>query len=146
MLWMDSMNNLLLIVWSDKLELGIPIVDEQHRTIVSTMNSLYFLLSKNLFNESILHISRIVINHIKLHNFTEEYILEQAHYPDLDGHRKQHRESELDLMEAVRKTTQAYEQNALRSDELMAFMKSYWLNHICKEDRKYADWMRRQGV
>ena len=140
------MNTILLIVWSEKLEMGIPIIDEQHRTLVSTMNSLYYLLSKNLFNESILHLSRIVVNHMQLHHLTEEYILKQAKYPDIEGHRVQHRQSEYDMMEAVRKTTQAYEKNTARSDELMAFMKSYWLNHICKEDRKYADWIRRQGV
>lgn len=136
------MKNILLIVWSEKLELGIPIIDEQHRTIVSTMNSLYFMLSKNIFNDSILNISRIVIHHIKLHSFTEEYILEQANYPDLDSHRLLHSEVERNLMVAIRKTTQAYEQSAVRSDDLMVFLKDYWLNHICKEDRKYADWLR----
>lgn len=136
------MKHLLLIVWSEKLEMGIPIIDEQHRTIVSTMNSLYFMLSQNLFNESILNISRIVIHHTKLHNTTEEYLLEQAGYAHLEEHRALHRESEMEMTAAIRKTTQAYEQGAPRSDELMTFLKSYWLNHIGKEDRKYADWLR----
>lgn len=136
------MKNVLLLVWSEKLEVGIPIIDEQHRTIVSTMNSLYFMLSKNLFNESIMHISQIVAHHIQLHHFTEEYVLKQANYSGLDAYRILHRECELDLTAAIRKTSQAYAQNAARSDELMVFMKNYWLNHICKEDRKYADWLR----
>lgn len=140
------MKNVLLIVWSEKLELGIPIIDEQHRTVVSTMNTLYFMLSKNLFNDSITHISHIVAHHVRLHNFTEEYLLEQAEYPDLDAHRLLHRESELQLTAAVRKTSQAFDQRALRSDDLMVFMKNYWLHHICKEDRKYAEWLRSRMV
>ena len=140
------MKDILLIIWSEKLELGIPIIDEQHRTIVSTMNTLYFMLSRNLFNTSINNIAHIISHHIRLHNFTEEYLLQQAQYPDLDAHRQLHRESERELTAALRKTTQAYEQNAVRSDDLMTFMKNYWLNHVCKEDRKYADWLRSRSV
>lgn len=36
------MKGALCIVWSDTNNLGIPIIDEQHRGIISASNSLYF--------------------------------------------------------------------------------------------------------
>lgn len=35
----------LFIVWSDMNETGIKIIDDQHRGIVSVINSLYFYMS-----------------------------------------------------------------------------------------------------
>jgi len=38
------MKNILYIVWSDNNSVGIPIIDEQHRGIISTINSLHFFI------------------------------------------------------------------------------------------------------
>jgi len=40
----QNMKNILYIVWSDNNELGIPIIDEQHRAIISTINSLHYFM------------------------------------------------------------------------------------------------------
>lgn len=131
------MKDILLIIWSDKQACGIPIIDEQHRIIAGLMNSLFFLLSRNLFRDSIVNMAKVILHHIRLHDFTEEYLLREAGYPDLEAHCALHKEQEQALIFAIKKTLEAHENNAVRSDELMTFMKSYWLNHTCKEDRKY---------
>lgn len=131
------MKDILLIIWSEKQACGIPIIDEQHRIIAGLMNSLFFLLSRNLFKDSIINLAKVVLHHVRLHNFTEEYLLREMGYPDLEEHRTLHKEQEQALIQAIKKTLEAHENNAPRSDELMAYLKSYWVNHICKDDRKY---------
>ncbi len=131
------MKDVLMVVWSDKQATGIPIIDEQHRIIAGLINLLFFLLSRNLFKDSIVNIAKVILHYIRLHNFTEEYILREAGYPELEEHRLLHKDAELELTLAIKKTLEAYENNARRSEELMAYMKNYWLVHTCKEDRKY---------
>lgn len=131
------MKDILFIIWTERQACGIPIIDEQHRMIAGLINSLYFLFSRNLFREAIMPLAKAVVYHIQVHNFTEEYLLTKADYPDLEQHRLLHRKNEQTLATAIRKTLEAYHSNVTRSDELMVFMKSYWLNHICEEDRKY---------
>jgi len=46
--WTSMMNHNILIVWDSSFNLGIPIVDEQHRGIVSTINSLCFAIQNNM--------------------------------------------------------------------------------------------------
>lgn len=130
-------HDMLFIRWTEAQALGIPIIDEQHRITAALINTLYFMLSNNLFKDSIVDILRIVVHHMRLHNFTEEYLLEKMGYDAIESHKQSHKEYETLLADAIRRTKQAYEQNATKSSELLLFLKSYWMDHICKEDHQY---------
>ena len=46
------MGNLLYIVWNEKNNIGVPIIDEQHRGIVIAINSLYYFINERRANEA----------------------------------------------------------------------------------------------
>ncbi|BDD86996.1 bacteriohemerythrin [Desulfofustis limnaeus] len=127
----------LYIVWSDNNKLDIPIIDEQHRAIISTINTLHYFITKKK-EEKVLDSVLIILNeYTKFHFLTEEEIMRQMDYPDLHDHISLHRQLVGETQRIVEET-----KNFKDSHELLNFLRSWWMNHICIEDRKYSDHLK----
>lgn len=128
------MRNQLYIIWDNKYELGIPIIDEQHRAIISTINTLHhFIMNKK--ERDVLDSTLIILGeYTKFHFLTEEYIMQEEGYPELGEHKKLHAQLAMETNRVSSKIK--FKQDP---SELLKFLKGWWLNHICIEDRKYAD-------
>lgn len=126
------MTNALYIVWSDTNNLGIPIIDEQHRGIISAINSLYFSM-RNGDDPQIVASTLIMLEqYTTIHFKTEQSLMEQAGYPSF----KEHSEYHAKLAEKTKKLS--FEaKRAVDSNSVLRFLKDWWLIHINKEDRKY---------
>jgi len=126
----------LLIVWKPEYELGIPIVDEQHRGIVSTINSLFFGM-QNKQGEGLLRpIIGMVKEYTIIHFNTEENFLRQCNFPELKHHQALH--SELtQMLEKIGKES-LWEGDPYK---FLEFLKEWWIDHICKRDREFRDYL-----
>ena len=132
------MKNTLYIVWKDNNNLGIPIIDEQHRGIISTINSLHYFMQTGHGHEIIKPTMIMLEQYINIHFKTEEALMARANYPALKEHIVLHKE----LAEKTKKLSI----NAIRdkdSDMVLRFLKEWWLDHINKEDRKYTPFLRK---
>ena len=84
-----------IIKWSPGLEIGIELIDDQHRGLVELVNMLHETVhssdmspdEKHLVLEEILS---DLISYTKMHFRSEEEYMEEINYPDLDSHRKEH--------------------------------------------------------
>ncbi|MDR2881661.1 MAG: bacteriohemerythrin [Azoarcus sp.] len=127
------MKNALFIKWQECNETGIPIIDEQHRCIVSIINSFHYLAERGAGDSSLyLLIGDALKTYIRIHFITEERILEAAKYPDLEKHRELHKKLTQDT---GRIEYSAVQENDSR--ELFSFLKKWWLGHINQEDMQY---------
>ncbi len=132
------MLNFLYIVWSDNNKIGIPIIDEQHRGIISTINSLhYFILTRH--GDEIIKPTLITLEqYVDIHFKTEEALMAEASYPALEEHIVLHKE--------LAEKTKNLSINANRnkdSDMVLKFLKEWWLDHINGEDMKYVPFLRK---
>lgn len=130
------MRSHLYIVWNDTHHLGIPIIDEQHRAIISTINTLHYFKINNKEKE-VMDSTLIILNeYTKYHFLTEEDIICVEEYVEIDEHKKLHKQLAIE-------TKRISSDIKFESDpsELLKFLKSWWLNHICVEDKKYADFI-----
>ncbi|MDR0354219.1 MAG: bacteriohemerythrin [Deltaproteobacteria bacterium] len=133
------MNN-LLIVWNDVNTVGIPIIDEQHRGIVTVINSLYYALNGPRSEDFLEPVTNMLMAYTKVHFSAEIDILEAAGYPDVDNHRRQHDELIAD--------TRRYAISSLKHDDariMIDFLKNWWINHINREDMLYKDFLIKQA-
>jgi hemerythrin len=134
--WQSVLNHNILIVWKPDYNLGIPIVDEQHRGIVSTINSLCFAIQNRHGNEMLKPIIGMVNEYTRFHFEIEEDFLEKCGYPDLEKHRILHKE----LIQAL---SQKSKDSIWHKDplEFLSFLKDWWINHICKEDQVFNKYL-----
>jgi len=127
----------LLIEWNDVNSLGIPIIDDQHRGIVSVINSLSFFVCQNKGEYFLNTAFTMMDSYTKLHFSTEEELLKAAGYSGLEDHQRLHasliRESFFKANESIR----LYD-----SSIYLGFLKNWWVSHINKQDRMYIETMR----
>jgi len=130
------MINTLYIQWTPSSDLGIPIIDEQHRGIVSTINTLHYFSSQGKGFEALLPTFKIMEQYSILHFDLEETLMRKADFPNYEKHRLAHRE-------LIEKTIAVRNQSTLYKDPgvALSFLKEWWINHIRGEDREYINWI-----
>lgn len=121
----------LFIVWNDVHKTGIKIIDEQHRGVVTAINSLYYFMQHNRGSIVVVPIFDIIEKYTQIHFLTEEAMLEQADYPAFSEHKKYH----VSFVTSMRKNVAAANYDP---QELLVFLKSWWLDHINKKDKDYV--------
>ncbi len=132
------MKNILYIVWNERNELGIPIIDEQHRGIVSTINSFHYFIQEKQGIDALKPTMNILEQYTRIHFKTEEAFLKEAGYTGIEVH--------ISLHEGLMKRTReiAREATLYREPEIaLKFLKEWWLGHINKEDKQYAPHVKR---
>ena len=129
-------NNLPLIVWKPEYDLGIHIIDEQHRGIVTVINCLYYEMQKKKGGSVLTPIFKIIYEYSHIHFTIEEEFLEKSDFPNAITHRALH--SEL-----IDTTSKVGKKSILNRDpyQFMDFLKKWWIDHICGEDRVFRDYL-----
>lgn len=124
--------------WNSRFEMGIPILDEQHKTLFGIyleLDSLQHLDSINVnekIQDVIKHLQDYTINHFN----TEENLLREASYEDLE---KQVESHALFIRLSNQFTIELSYLNPLILENMVIFIKKWLFSHILKEDRKYMD-------
>jgi len=113
------------IIWQDSFDQDDSILDEQHRAILATVNSLYYFLQQGQGLDVLMPTVKILIDYLVFHSKTEEGILRAAEYPELDsyieGHNKMIKDFKKECREAlVHKDPQL----------VLAFLKQWWQSHL----------------
>ena len=126
----------LYIIWNDKYNVGVSIIDEQHRGIVTAINTLFEFVRQGHGQEALKPTFLVLKQYTQLHFKTEERILREVQYPDLEAHLGLHKKL-IDDTERIKSTSLATND----ADMVVGFLKEWWLGHINKEDRKYAPYV-----
>ncbi len=80
----------LYIIWEEGYNLGIPIIDEQHRAIVTTINTYHYFIANGKAEASLKPTFITLEQYTKTHFMTEENVFEQTEYPEAMSHKKLH--------------------------------------------------------
>jgi hemerythrin len=135
----QPVKNALYIVWQPSNETGVPIIDEQHRGIVSTINSLHYFIQHG-DSAVVFEPTMDVLNHYtSLHFLAEEALMLAAGYPDIDEHVDLHNK----FMNQVRSMAK-YRADHDQEDALLKLLKTWWLHHINQEDKKFVAIVKKQ--
>lgn len=129
------MNN-LYIFWSDIHATNIPVIDEQHRSLVGIINTLYFFMREQMAPEITMPVVFMLDKYAQIHFQTEEYILELTEYPNIKEHKKLHEDYSARI-----RTLSSKSKQTLEPDELLAFLKDWWIRHINRDDRGYSSYV-----
>jgi len=130
------MNNNIYIVWKEEYNTGINIIDEQHRGIISAINTLHHFIQDGR-GEDILKSTMIILEqYIDIHFKTEEALMEKSEYSEFKEHLELHKKWDENTKKLVmNKDTD--------SSEVLKFLRTWWIEHINKEDRKYIPSMKK---
>jgi len=132
-----------LITWGPKLEVGIGIIDSQHKRLVDLINKLDEATKEGRAVETVGETLTGLIDYTHTHFTTEQELLKEHDYEDYTLHCREHRIF-TDQIEIYRDRLDA---GSLKiSSDVMGYMRGWLLTHIGSSDRAYIKTLKDAGV
>lgn len=127
--------------WKKEYAVGIQEVDEQHKTLVKLVNSLYDAIINNHEATVLRNILDRLVEYTGVHFLIEESVMRIVDYPGFSIHKKQHEYLLNKVRELQRKLDQ---ENVKITFNLLRFLKSWLTYHIIESDSRYAIYIKQQ--
>lgn len=132
-----------LISWDTSYSVNIKEIDSQHKKLVAMINTLYDKINEGHKKEAVESVIDELVKYTFYHFSFEESLLAKHSYAELSKHSKFHNEM-IEKIKFFMLQLQRGDQDL--SDEMLSYLKSWLINHICTEDKKYADYLNAKGV
>ena len=129
--------------WSEELELGVKIFDDQHKELVKLINKLYDAMKDDRGEEVLLGILNSLIEYTVYHFDNEEELFAKYGYANEAEHVKIHtnlKQTAVGLKEKI------LAGEAVIGFNVISFLEAWVKNHILIEDKKYVEFFKEKGL
>jgi hemerythrin len=133
-----------LMTWTEKLSVGVAVLDEDHKKLVGMVNELYDAMQAGHGKEKLGAILSGLVQYTRMHFAREEKLFTQTGYADAVAHKQQHEA----LTKQVLDVQQKYAAGAVGtlSVDVMHFLRDWLVKHIQGSDQKYRPHLNAKGV
>lgn len=124
-----------LIPWRDEFNVGIVMVDQQHRQLVAILNHLHEVMKNGSLALDVRMVLSELTSYTRFHFAAEEKLMAECDDPQRDGHIRKHRAMVArvgDFVEEMRFNS------ATTPPKLLYFLKEWLTRHILETDREMA--------
>ena len=133
------------MLWKDKYNIGVDLIDRQHRELFERVNRFLTVLRSPVpweekvheVNETLAFMQEYVVVHFR----DEEQYQEELGYPGLEEHRKVH----VQLIHDVTEFAKQYEKEGYREELVQQFggrLLAWLINHVAATDQKIGEYAR----
>jgi hemerythrin len=135
-----------LLIWNDKLALGIPAMDEQHQQWITLMNALHDAIQKGREADLVDQTIMGMLDYARSHFVDEEQLLFEHGYPDLAHHKMLHDDFVRQLENLQQSKAQAGQSDWLLIMDIIKMASDWLTHHIQRVDQQYASFLKEKGV
>ena len=137
------------MLWKDTYELGVPLIDAQHKELFKRVEAfLQVLRSKDNWegkvpklNETLEFMKGYVVEHFE----AEEEYQKSINYPGYEAHKNIHNGMVDYVLDISRKFEESnYDQNLMQ--EFGGKLLAWLINHVAAEDQRIANYAVKEGV
>ena len=137
------------MLWKDKYELGVVMIDEQHKELFQRVEAFMTTLRASCpwadkvarVNETLEFMKGYVVEHFR----DEEAYQKKIGYPGYEAHRQKH----ADMIAYVLEVANEYERNGCSEQLIQQFagkLLAWLINHVAAEDQRIAAYAIEKGV
>lgn len=126
------------VSWSEELSVGVEVLDNQHKKLVAMLNDLEAAIEHGQGREACDDIVTRMSDYAQEHFKTEEALMREHAFPDLEAHVLEHEDFVVKVMDIY--FDPGSEQSS--PEGVLAFLRDWLMNHISKSDKAYAPCMR----
>ncbi|MDR3590203.1 MAG: bacteriohemerythrin [Negativicutes bacterium] len=123
-----------LIKWTERLSVGVPKIDEEHKKLVEMINSLHEAMRLGNGKEVLAKILDECTAYVLTHFANEEKLMVQYKYPEYKDHKAVHDE----FVKKVVELRKQHDQQLLQSNQLLKVLQDWLVNHITSIDKRYG--------
>lgn len=129
------------IKWDDSYNVGVKVIDKQHKHFVGMLNTLYESLeSEN--TKKIPDIIKDLTSYAEHHFETEEEYFDKFHYEDAEIHKAAHIELKAKALSFVDR----HDNSKALGFDLLYFLERWLLVHFKGADKKFAEFLKQNGL
>jgi len=129
------------IAWTDVLDIGLPVVNEQHKELISLSNSLIQAMINGKGADTLQYLFDELKNYTVYHFSDEERYMEQIGYPHLEEHKVIHK----GLIRQVDEFRERLLGSGVSPNEALDFINEWIIAHIVKTDVKIGLFAKSNG-
>jgi len=133
-----------LMIWTDKMSVGVAKIDEEHKTLIRMLNELYDGVHSGHGKEALGRTLDGLIAYTDRHFKYEEKLFAETGYPGAAAHKKEHDNLTKQVLD-VQAKYQAGATGTL-SLEVLTFLKTWLVTHIQGSDKKYGPHLHSKGI
>ncbi|MEA4920476.1 MAG: hemerythrin family protein [Clostridiaceae bacterium] len=137
------------MLWKDKYELGVTLIDTQHKELFQRIETFLYTLRSSAsweekvhrVNETLEFMNGYVLEHFK----DEEAYQKKIGYPNYEMHRQLHAE----MVSYVQQVSSEYEREGCNEKLMQQFagkLLAWLINHVEAEDQRIANYAIEKGV
>lgn len=137
------------MLWKDKYELHVTLIDAQHRELFQRVEAfLQTLRSPSSWEEKVQRVNEtleFMNGYVVEHFRDEEAYQREIGYPGYEAHRKIH----ADMVRYVLQVTAQYEREGCNEQLMQQFagkLLAWLINHVAAEDQRIASYAIEKGV
>lgn len=130
--------------WLDQYEMGIEVIDYQHKRLVQLINDLHETNQDKTFKEGLLEvILDELVKYTEYHFSKEEQLMEKVSYVNMKEHKVQHG----NFVKKIQELRSNHSHKTDITDDLFKFLKTWLQHHILEEDQGIANYITsREGL
>ena len=127
------------VVWEDRFSVDIPIIDNQHKRLITMTNDLHkaCLLSDSV-EEQFRKTVRDAVYYVKYHFTTEEEIMVKTAYPGYLDHKRIHTEF---AQEVLKNALYFDERKKYAPHQFVRFLRNWVLSHVALVDSCMGEYL-----
>jgi hemerythrin-like metal-binding protein len=128
-----------LVAWSDKLSVGVELIDSEHKRLVNLLNELNRAVEEGAGQGALGGVLSGLVNYTHYHFSHEEELARRSRFPGYERHRRQHEGFTAKVLE-VYANFQSGEAAGLPG-EVLEFLKVWLSQHILGSDRELGAYL-----
>ena len=132
-----------LIDWSDKYNLNIKEIDDQHKRLTKIVNKFYESVQTNKSDKFLNKILDDILAESVLHFTREETIMILYKYPGYCADKREHDTLSNELTDVFSRKNENKED---KFTKIAFFLKDWLIDHILKDDLKLGKYLKEKGV
>ncbi|MDP2848764.1 MAG: bacteriohemerythrin [Humidesulfovibrio sp.] len=126
------------LMWSSKLETGVPEIDDQHKKLIEIANNVIAAVREKLGTLGVDEFVQELREYTIVHFREEEERMEKLRYPEHGAHHTEHERLKHQVKLWQR---ELYHQERVTVDEVREFLRGWLIDHILQSDMAFKDWL-----
>ncbi len=131
------------LVWKDEYNVGVNIIDDQHKKLLDIINELKIINNNNSCKEHVSNIFFQIAYLIDHYFIKEEIYFKDCKYPNLDQHKTSHNLF-IDRIIQFQKDVEAKKPDLCV--EIYYFLEDWFNEHILKYDKEAVEYLKKGGA
>ena len=127
-----------VIKWRDSYNTGVGIMDKEHKQLVDLIETMHEAIRDGATIETVGKVLTEMAEYTDVHFRTEEKLMEEYNYPDIDSHKKEHKKLIKEAESFSKKLAEHYPDGL---QEFYKFLREWLVNHILDVDKKLGEFL-----